>query len=133
MDADQLYQLIMGQMNNNQAGNDYTATASANINNATNKNVKGLQSKFATTGLGRSGIGGAAINDAYATGNEGLSQAAAQGEQINQQNRSDMLNKLLGLYQFDQSQPNLGNTLLGIGSNIAGFAGGKGLTKLLGA
>jgi hypothetical protein len=81
--------------------------------------------------MGRSGLGGVQANNAYASGNQQLSQVAAQGEQINQQNRSDMLNQLLGLYKFNQSQPSLGSTLLGIGSDIAGFGGGAGLAKLI--
>jgi len=120
MSADDLYSLIMGQMNNNQPGNDYTATASANINNATNANVRNQQANLAASGMGRSGLGGVQANNAYASGNQQLSQVAAQGEQMNQQNRSDMLNQLLGLYKSQQSQPSLTSTLLGVGGTVAG-------------
>ena len=120
MSADDLQNLIMGQMNNNQPGDDYTATASANINNATGANVRNQQANLASAGMGRSGIGGVEANNAYASGNRELSSVAAQGEQMNAQNRQAMLEQLLGLYKTQQSSPSLGNTLLGIGGTVAG-------------
>ena len=112
MNENDLYQMLMGEYNNPQPAQDYISTASANINNLTRKRARNLMSQYSTTGMGRSGIEGAALNDVYSNAGQNLSQVAAQGEQMRAQERMQALSKMLGLYEFNQSQqPNWGDVL----------------------
>ena len=121
MNEDQLYQMLMGEYNNSQPAQDYVSSASANINNLTRQRARKLMSQYSTTGMGRSGLGGAALNDIYSTAGQNLSQVAAQGEQMQQQARQNALHGLLGLYEFNQqNNPSFGQVLGGIGGSLAG-------------
>ena len=121
MDENQLYQMLMGEYNNPQPAQDYISTASANINNLTRKRARNLMSQYSTTGMGRSGIEGAALNDVYSNAGQNLSQVAAQGEQMRAQERQNALHSLLGLYEFNQqNNPSFGQILGGIGGTLAG-------------
>lgn len=119
MDLDQIQSLLMGELNNNQPYKDYVSSASANINNLTRKRVRDLLSKYSTTGLGRSGISGAALNGVYSTAGQNLSNVAAQGATMQAQNRQQILSQMLGLAEYQDSKPGFGSIL---GQLISGGA-----------
>lgn len=139
MNANELYAMINGQMNAN-PGDQMASTATASINKLTGKRVRDLMSRFSNTNMARSGISGVAANDMYSNAGESIGKVNAEAEQMNMQNRSNMISKLLGLYQYeDQAKRSetdwtdvlgygagtlLGSTLGPVGAAIGGKIGG---------
>ena len=115
--------LLRGQLDN-PVGDQFVSSASANINNLTNKRVRDLMSRFSTTGLGRSGISGAALNQVYSTAGQNLSDVAAQGAQLDEQSRRAIINQLLGLeqlkFQREQQDFGFGDVLGAVGGGVLG-------------
>ena len=105
-------------------GQEFTSTATANINRLTNKRVRDLLSRFATTGLNRSGISGAALSDVYSTAGQNLSDVAARGAELDFQSRQAIINQLLGLeqlkFQREQADFDIGDILGAVGGGFAG-------------
>jgi len=91
---------------------DFVSNASAQINRQTDRNVEDTLSRFSTTGLGRSGIGGAAVNDIYAGSADALTNVAAQGSQMDVQNKLAAINGMLQVKQL-QDQPSAWGQILG--------------------
>jgi hypothetical protein len=136
MDLDNIEQLMMNEYNNNNAANDYASSATAGINQQTRKRVKDLLGKFSSTGMGRSGISGAAESDIYSNSGQQISDVNARSEQMTQQNHMQVLSQLLGLGEYEDAKPNFLDTIAGIGGKLGGSAlGGVGSaagTKLSG-
>jgi hypothetical protein len=130
MDESQVYDLLMSEYNNSQPYQDYTSTATASINNQTRKRVRDLLSKFSTTGMGRSGISGAAMNDIYSNAGESISSVGANAATMEAQNRQAILGKLLGLYEYEDNKTNFGDVLGFVGGNLLGSATGGFGSKL---
>lgn len=131
----------MGELKNNTPTNTLISSGTRNINNLTRKRVNDLLSRLSTTGLGRSGISGAALNDIYSSAGDSLANVSAQGAQLQANQRSDLINKLLGLYKYqDQSSFDLGDILgTGLGlvagsalGPIGAAAGGKLASSIFG-
>ena len=131
MDLDQIQNMLMSAYGNDQPEQDYVGTATASINNQTRKRVKDLLGKFSTTGMGRSGISGAAENDIYSNAGQQISQVGAQGEQMTQQNHMQILSQLLGLSEYQDSKSGFGDILGAVGGKLLGSATG-GLGSALG-
>lgn len=127
MNANELYAMINGQMNAN-PGDQMASTATASINKLTGKRVRDLMSRFSNTNMARSGISGVAANDMYSNAGESIGKVNAEAEQMNMQNRSDMISKLLGLYQYEdnakRSETDWMDVLGGIGGKFLGSAAG---------
>lgn len=136
MDLDQIQNMLMSEYNNNSPANDYVSSATAGINNQTRKRVQDLLGKFSSTGMGRSGISGAAQSDIYSNAGQNISQVNATGEQMTQQNHMQVLSQLLGLSEYQDAKPNFLDAIAGIGGKLGGSAlGGVGSaagTKLSG-
>ena len=137
MDESTIQQMLMSAYNNDPS-KDYVSTATGSINDQTRKRVRDLLSKFSTTGMGRSGISGAATNDIYSNAGQQISQVGAQGEQMQAQNQQNILGKLLGLYEYQDQKTSFGDVLGGMagvfGGSLLGGAGGalgKGLAGLI--
>ena len=124
MDLDQIQNMLMSEYNNNSPANDYVSSATSGINNQTRKRVKDLLGKFSTTGMGRSGISGAAQNDIYSNAGQQISQVNAQGEQMTQQNHMQTLSQLLGLSEYQDSKSGFGDILGAISGKLVGSATG---------
>ena len=124
MDLDQIQNMMMSEYQNNQPANDYVSSATAGINNQTRKRVKDLLGKFSTTGMGRSGISGAAQNDIYSNAGQNISQVNAQGEEMTQRNHMQLLSQLLGLAEYQDSKPGFGDVLGAVGGKLLGSATG---------
>jgi len=124
MDLDQIQNMLMSEYNNNSPANDYVSSATAGINNQTRKRVKDLLGKFSTTGMGRSGISGAAQNDIYSNAGQNISQVNAQGEEMTQRNHMQLLSQLLGLAEYQDSKPGFGDVLGAVGGKLLGSATG---------
>ena len=124
MDLDQIQNMLMQEYGNNTAANDYVSSATSGINNQTRKRVKDLLGKFSTTGMGRSGISGAAQNDIYSNAGQQISQVNAQGEQMTQQNHMQTLSQLLGLSEYQDSKSGFGDILGAISGKLVGSATG---------
>ena len=120
--------MLMGDYNNSLPVQNYVSAASTGINNQTNKAIRDLWSRFATTGMSRSGIGGAAANQIYSGAGQNLSNVAAQGEVMQQQARENDINKLLGIAQYEDSKPTFGDYI----GSILGQVGGTALGALTG-
>ncbi len=126
----QLNSLLMGELNNNQP---FQAGAQA-ITDQTNTRVQDFLSRLATTGLGRTGIGGAGLNQIYSNSGKQFGNLAASSAQ----NRTNIISQLLGLHKFDKQfeQNKLGfgdvfGSILGLGAgSILGPAGGAIGAKL---
>src|ERR1035437_3045856 len=110
--------MLLQEYGNNQPANDYVSSATAGINNQTRKRVKDLLGKFSTTGMGRSGISGAAQNDIYSNAGQNISQVNAQGEQMTQQNHMQTLSQLLGLAEYQDQKPGFGDVLGAVGGKL---------------
>jgi len=136
MDLDQIQNMLMSEYNTNSPANDYVSSATAGINQQTRKRVQDLLGKFSSTGMGRSGISGAAENDIYSNAGQNISQVNAQGEEMTQNNHMQILSQLLGLEEYKDAKPNFLDTIAGIGGKLGGSAlGGVGSaagTKLSG-
>jgi len=133
MDAGQLQQMLQSQYDNSTPVNDYISSASAGINNQTNKRVRDLMSRFSNTGMSRSGISGASLNDIYSNAGGQLSNVASQGEMMNMQNRSQILNQMLGLYKYQDQKPTWGDVAGGVAGSLLGSATGGFGTAIGGA
>ena len=116
----QLNSLLMGELNNNQP---FQAGAQA-ITDQTNTRVQDFLSRLATTGLGRTGIGGAGLNQIYSNSGKQFGNLAASSAQ----NRTNIISQLLGLHKFEQNKLGFGDvfgSILGLGvGSILGPAGG---------
>jgi len=135
MELSDIQNLIMSGLNDNTAEKDYASSATAGINNLTRKRIKDLLAKFSSTGMGRSGIGGASMNDIYSNAGEQISDVNARAEQMPQQNRNQAISQLLGLQQLQQEQPGWSDVLGAVGGGLAGsFLGplGAGAGSALG-
>jgi hypothetical protein len=136
MDLDQIQNMLMSEYNTNSPANDYVSSATAGINQQTRKRVQDLLGKFSSTGMGRSGISGAAENDIYSNAGQNISQVNAKGEEMTQNNHMQVLSQLLGLGEYEDAKPNFLDTIAGIGGKLGGSAlGGVGSaagTKLSG-
>ena len=127
MDLGNIEQMLLSEYGNNTAANDYASSATAGINDLTRKRVKDLLGKFSTTGMGRSGISGAATNDVYSSAGQNISDVNARSEQMTQQNHMQVLSQLLGLSEYQDSKPNFLDVLAGVGGKVGGSAlGGVG-------
>ncbi len=125
MDAGRLYELMMNEYNNTGPIRDYTSSAIGGVNRLTNKRVRDLLSRYATTGMGRTGTSGAALSDVYSTAGRNITEATTQGALMEQQQRQRSIENLLNLYQFEESQPgweDMVGKLLGSGTEIAAAA-----------
>jgi len=92
---------------------DITSVASRNINNQTNRRVEDLLSRFATSGMNRTGISGVALNDIYSNAGEQLTNASVQGANADRNYRYKILAKLLGLQMFEDNKPSPWGSVLG--------------------
>jgi len=128
---DNISDMLMGDANNSAPVNNYVSTASAGINNQTNEAVKKLMAKFATTGMNRSGISGVALNDAYKTGGQELNNVAAQGEMMQQQQRTQAIQQLLGISQYEDQKPGIMDYLGSVLGQVGGMAAGAGTSDLM--
>jgi hypothetical protein len=124
MDLDNIEQLMMNEYNNNNAANDYASSATAGINQQTRKRVKDLLGKFSSTGMGRSGISGAAESDIYSNSGQQISDVNARSEQMTQQNHMQVLSQLLGLSEYQDSKSGFGDVLGAVGGKLLGSATG---------
>jgi hypothetical protein len=134
MDLNEIESMLMSAYGNDKPVQDYVSTATTGINNLTRKRVRDLLSKFSTTGMGRSGISGAAMNDIYSNAGESISEVGARGEEITANNRSRIIGQLLGLAEYQDQKTNVGDVLgfLGgtLGGSILGPVGGAIGSKL---
>jgi hypothetical protein len=140
MDLDQIQNMLMSEYNTNSPANDYVSSATAGINQQTRKRVQDLLGKFSSTGMGRSGISGAAENDIYSNAGQNISQVNAKGEEMTQNNHMQVLSQLLGLSEYQDSKPGFGDVLGAVGGKLLGGATGGlgsalggGLANLLGS
>jgi len=101
-------------------GQDYTSSAGALINDLTSKRVKDLLSGYATSGLSRSGIQGAAVNNAYSQAGQQLSSVAAQGSQMDSNKRLQILRLLFGEQAQQANQPGAGDFFGTLAGGLAG-------------
>ena len=129
VDLQQIQNILTSQLGSNPA-TDYVSSASANINNLTKKRVQDWLSKMSTTGMGRSGISAIGANEAYATGDQGLSDVAARGEQMDASYKQDIVSKLLNLGEYQDQKPGLGDYLGSLAGQIAGTGLGAGTASL---
>lgn len=97
--------------------NSYYSAAASDINKQTNKNVDDTLSRFATTGLSRSGIQGAALDDIYAGGSDAITNAAGQETM----NKLGILNSLISV---QNSQEQLDNQPSGWGQVLGNLFSG---------
>jgi hypothetical protein len=130
MDANKIYNLIMGEYNNSTPYKDYMSAAIGGINRQTQKRANEMQSKYATTGMGRTGTSGAALSDIYSTGGESITSAAAQGATMQAQSRQNLINQLLGLYQTESANEAQSSDWGDVLGSMAGLFGGATLGKL---
>jgi hypothetical protein len=124
MEENQIYDMLMNEYNNSQPYMNYVTSATASINNNTRKRVRDLLSRYSTTGMGRSGISGSALNDIYSNAGESISSVGANAATMEAQNRQAILGKLLGLYQYEDSKTGVGDVLGDIGGNLIGSVTG---------
>lgn len=129
-----LNRLLLGELDNSKA---FQAGAMG-IGQLTRQRAEAAQSRLATSGLGRSGIGGSIFNRIYGTA--GQSFAGLAGEEASR--RSQIINQLLGLYKFDKEfeerQTDIGDIFGGAigllsGSALGGLGAGIGdkLSRLI--
>lgn len=120
------------QFMNPQGGSQLTSNASTQINNQTRGAITNLLSKFSTTGMGRSGISGAATNGIYSGAGEQLTNASAQGAQLDQNTKMQSLGEMGQIAQYQDQKPGFMNFLGSLFGQAGGTATGFGLAKLLG-
>jgi hypothetical protein len=130
MDLDQIQNMLSSQYNNNQPANDYVSGASAQINNLTRSRVKSMLSKYATTGMNRSGISGVALNDTYANADEQLSSVANQGAVMKQQNQMQALGQMSNIAEYQDQKPGALDYLGSLGGQLIGTGLGSGVGTL---
>ena len=118
MELSSINSLIQSLYNQNPSKN-FVNNATAGINNLTGKRVQDMLSQYSTTGLGRSGIQGAALNDIYATAGDNISNIQAQGAQMDYNNKAELIRQMLQSYQIDQQPSGWGEIL---GQVISGGA-----------
>lgn len=130
-----LGRLLMSELDNNAA----FEAGSMQIGNLTKRRIRDTFGRLANTGMSRTGIAGSAIAEIQKAAGE--SYANLSGQEAGR--RSQIINQLLGLYQFQKEQDaqeiGFGDVLggaLGLvtGSALGGFGGslGKKLSGLLG-
>ena len=137
MDYGSIMNMLQG-LYANDPSQAYVGSATAAINNQTKKRVKDLQSKFSTTGMSRSGISGAAENDIYSNAGQNLSEVNAKGEEMNMNNKMNILGMMDKTQELDdQASPwgGLLGKLLSGGAEIgaAALTGGASIPASLGA
>lgn len=128
MDLAYIQNLLQDQYNNVTPVKDFVSTASGNINKQTKKRVRDMNSKFANTGMGRSGISGVALNDIYSNSADSLQSVAAQGENMEQNYRTNLLGQMGSIAQYEDQKP----TALDYLGSLLGQAGGVGLGAISG-
>jgi hypothetical protein len=123
---------------NNQDGGKAFSMASKGINDQTRQQVQALLSHYATSGLSRSGIQGAALNNIYSTSENALGNAAVSADQAAANRRLQILQMLLGNKAYQDSQPGFGDflgsafgTLTGALTGGIGTAVGQKIGKLI--
>lgn len=94
--------------------------ASGAINDVTQKRVQDLLSRYSTSGLSRSGIQGAALNNVYANTDKALGSAAVQSKESMANRRARIIAMLLQNQQYEDSQPSAFGQIAG--SLISGGA-----------
>ena len=138
LDNRKLENLLTGELDTSQM----ISSGSQQIGNLTSSRINRLLSKFATTGLGRTGIGGSALNNIYGQAGQSLTNLESGAAS----KRSDIIGKLMKLYEYKQtekarkdSQIGFGDVVGGVlglfgGSALGGLGAGAGskLTELLG-
>jgi hypothetical protein len=124
MDLSNIEQLLMQNYNDNSAANDYASSATAGVNNQTRKRVKDLLGKFSSTGMGRSGISGAAQSDIYSNAGQNISDINTRSEQMTQQNHMQTLSQLLRLSEYQDTKSGFGDILGAISGKLVGSATG---------
>lgn len=111
MDYGQIMNMLQGLYSQNPA-QQYVSSASANINNLTRKRARDMLSRYAITGLGRSGVSGTALNDVYSSAGQELSDVAARGAEMDFNNKYNLINSMLQVQQLE-NQPSPWGLLLG--------------------
>ena len=104
-DLSMIQNFLGQQYANPSGGKELVSSASTQINNLTRKRVRDLLSKFSTTGMGRSGISGAATNDIYSGAGENLASASAKGAELDQNTRMQALGEMGKIAEYQDSKP----------------------------
>jgi len=112
--------MLWRQYYNNDNGGGAFSMASKGINDQTNKAVTNLLSRFSNSGLSRSGIQGAALNNLYGQANNALGNTAVNADQAAQQRKLQILQMLFGEQRQQDSEPSAFGSILG--SLISGGA-----------
>ena len=137
MDYGSIMNMLQG-LYANDPSQAYVGSATAAINNQTKKRVKDLQSKFSTTGMSRSGISGAAENDIYSNAGQNLSEVNAKGEEMNMNNKMNILGMMDKTQELDDQASPWGSILgkiLGAGAQVGAglLTGGASIPASMGS
>lgn len=125
MDISNIENMLIEAYNNPAPFRNYVSTATTGINEQTRKRVRDLLGKFSTTGMGRSGISGAALGDIYSGAGQNISEVGARGATMEAQNRNQILNQLLGLAEYQDQKVGFGDVLGFLGGELGGSVLGK--------
>lgn len=110
--ANNLGRLIMGELNNNAAFN----AGRLDIANLTKRSKQNALGRLATTGMSRTGITQSVLGEINRAAGESYGKLAGQESA----RRSQIIDQLLGLYQFQKEQE---AKEFGIGDFFGGIAG----------